>query len=300
MPARMPHGYLIGVIMKLFYSPAYVAADYGFETTRKAQWIADSLAADPITGVELVEPQPLSVEALTGVHADKYVRAVRTGKPRQLAESNGFEWDPGIWTMAQATNGGAVAAALEALQNGVSGSLSAGLHHARRDHGAAFCTFNGLALAAFAALKAGAEDVLILDLDAHCGGGTHSLVSHDLRIRHLDISTCKFDGFENSKPQSVDDCSRLPRVPASDLRDSRGSCLSSTSASTTLAWTPSATISKATLAKREQLVFEWAHKTKTPIAFVLAGGYLVRGLDRDGLVGLHRLTIAAAATQRKE
>jgi len=50
------------------------------------------------------------------------------------------------------------------------GSLSSGLHHARRTHGAGFCTFNGLALAALTALEvltAGAQRVLILNLDAH-------------------------------------------------------------------------------------------------------------------------------------
>jgi acetoin utilization deacetylase AcuC-like enzyme len=49
------------------------------------------------------------------------------------------------------------------------------------------------------------------------------------------------------------------------------------------------------LASREQMVFEWARTQGIPIAFVLAGGYLGRGLDRAGLVALHRLTIAAAA-----
>jgi hypothetical protein len=33
-----------------------------------------------------------------------------------------------------------------------------------------------------------------------------------------------------------------------------------------------------------------------PIAFVLAGGYLGRRLDEEGLVDLHRLTLSAAAT----
>jgi hypothetical protein len=42
--------------------------------------------------------------------------------------------------------------------------------------GAGFCTFNGLALAALAALDLGAKRVLVLDLDAHCGGGTHELL----------------------------------------------------------------------------------------------------------------------------
>lgn len=74
--------------------------------------------------------------------------------------------------MVLATNGGVVAAAISALEHGTAGSLSSGLHHARRETGEGFCTFNGLAIAAREALSAGARSVLILDLDAHFGGGT--------------------------------------------------------------------------------------------------------------------------------
>ena len=76
--------------------------------------------------------------------------------------------------MVLSSNGGAVAAGLAALEHGVAGSLSSGLHHARREKGAGFCTFNGLVIAAREALTAGARSVLILDFDAHCGGGTRS------------------------------------------------------------------------------------------------------------------------------
>src|SRR6185369_4139490 len=110
------------------------------------------------------------------------------------AESQGFSWDPGLWRMVLASNGGVVAAARAALQDGVAGSLSSGLHHARHERGAGFCTFNGLALAARAALDAGAGSVLILDLDAHCGGGTTSLIEREPRIWQSDVSVSGLDG----------------------------------------------------------------------------------------------------------
>ncbi|MBN1630181.1 MAG: hypothetical protein JW990_10485, partial [Thermoleophilia bacterium] len=168
--------------MNVYYSPEYVGAAYSFETTRKAKWIADSLTDSPIGGLELVEPPPLTWAQVTQVHDPEYVRAVRTGVPRHLAESQGFEWDPGLWPMVLSSNGGAVAACLDALENGVSGSLSSGLHHARHASGAGFCTFNGLVIAAREALAAGAASVLVLDLDAHCGGGTASLIAGDSRL----------------------------------------------------------------------------------------------------------------------
>jgi hypothetical protein len=54
-------------------------------------------------------------------------------------------------------------------------------------------------------------------------------------------------------------------------------------------------IDAALLARREQLVFSWCRARQLPIAFVLAGGYIGPGLTQADLVGLHRLTLAAAA-----
>jgi hypothetical protein len=74
----------------------------------------------------------------------------------------------------------------------VAGALSSGLHHARADRGAGFCTFNGLAVTAHAALDFGAERPQVLDLDAHCGGGTRSMTDPDSVVQ-IDVSTVGFD-----------------------------------------------------------------------------------------------------------
>ena len=49
------------------------------------------------------------------------------------------------------------------------------------------------------------------------------------------------------------------------------------------------------LATREQLVFDWARRHRTPIAFALAGGYSAGAMGVERLTALHRLTIEAAA-----
>jgi hypothetical protein len=124
----------------------------------------------------------------------EYVRAVRTGTPSDLAESQGFDWDPKLPSMAIAHSAGLVAAVSEVLTSTtrVAGSLSSGLHHARQDRGAGYCTFNGLAVAATEALDRGAERILVLDFDAHCGGGTRSMTSPDAVVQ-IDVSTVMFD-----------------------------------------------------------------------------------------------------------
>lgn len=291
--------------MKLFYSPEYVSSGYKFETTRKARWIADSLQRDPIGGIEILSPEALTEAQLCAVHNPAYVTAVRTGEPRALAESQDFPWDPSLWSMACASNGGAVAAALAALTDGVAGSLSSGLHHARRDRGAGFCTFNGLVLAVNAARDAGAGTILILDLDAHCGGGTHSLVAGDPQVWQLDVAVSPFDRYEPTVRTTLDlvrDSAKYLPVIEERLRrlEAEGPrfdlCLYNAGMDPFegcsiggLHW-----ITRDVLESRERLVFDWCRRRQIPVAFVLAGGYLGPGLDEPGLVALHRLTLSAA------
>ena len=74
--------------------------------------------------------------------------------------------------------------ALDAMfEHGRSGSLSSGLHHAKRNHEYGLCYINGLALAALRAIsKHGVKKVAVLDTDSHCGGGTFQLVGENERI----------------------------------------------------------------------------------------------------------------------
>ena len=290
----------------VFYSPQYVGADHEFDTTRKAKWVADSVGRAPISGLELVSPPSLSHEQLARTHDLDYVRAVQTGVPRGLAESQGFGWDPLLWEAALASNGGVVAAGLAALESGVAGSLSSGLHHARRERGAAFCTFNGLAIAASEALSAGAPSVLILDLDAHCGGGTASLIEDEPRLWQVDVSVSNFDSYASGLH------TRLSIVRNSDqylgeieraLEGVRrtgpdfGLCIYNAGMDPFEGCDIGGLsgITRDTLEARERLVFDWCRGGRLPIAFALAGGYVGHRLPKDDLIDLHRLTLSEAA-----
>jgi acetoin utilization deacetylase AcuC-like enzyme len=294
-------------MVPIYYNPSYVCSGYSFDTTRKAGWIAESLERDRIDGIKIRSPDSLSAEEVSTVHDPAYIRAIETGEPRSLAESQGFTWDPELWKMVLASNGGAVAAALAALQSRDSaGSLSSGLHHARRDSGCGFCTFNGLVLAAKAVLEAGAWSVLILDLDAHCGGGTHSLIKDDPRIWQVDVSVDDFDHYQASERTTVTlvhsadeylpaidrELKTLARIgPRFDLciynagMDPYEGCGTG--------GLPG--ITSKILARREMMVFEWCLVRRVPVAFVLAGGYAGGGLTQEELVLLHRFTIEASA-----
>ena len=293
--------------MRLYYSPAYTAAAHVFDTTRKAGWIAASLVRRPVSGVDIVQPPALTARQLESVHTPEYVRAVRTGLPRDLAESNGFSWDPAMWDAVCASTGGAVAAALDAYRTrSIAGSLSSGLHHARAGYGAGFCTFNGLALAAHALRDAGARRIVIVDLDAHIGGGTFRLVESWPEVWQLDVAVVAgFDAYDPTRNDrvSIDVVSeasmylsivraRLEALTADfDVAiynagmDVHQDCRTGGQAG----------FDDDLVQLRERLVFEWGCRRGIPIAFVLAGGYTGGAMTQDRLVGLHRITIETAA-----
>lgn len=291
--------------MKVYYSDEYTLASHAFDTTRKARWIAESLRARPVAGVEVVAPAPVTGEQLLAAHDAAYVDAVRTGEPRELAESQDFVWDPQLWTMVCASTGGVIAAARAARRDGVAGSLSSGLHHARRATGAGYCTFNGLALAALDALAQGARSALVLDLDAHCGGGTHSLLADDSRVQLADVSVSDFDQYQPAGANRltlVEDAARylpeIERMLAAVERDEPYDlCLYNAGMDPYQGCDIGglAGVTHETLAERERLVFEWLPAHARAAAFVLAGGYSGRDLSQDELVALHRLTIEAAS-----
>jgi acetoin utilization deacetylase AcuC-like enzyme len=294
--------------VKVFYSPDYVAAAESFDTTRKAAWIADSLSKHPIAGVDVVAPTSLTFEEIATVHDPVYVKAVRRGEPKSLAESQGFKWDAGMWKAVTSSNGGAVAAACAALTDGAAGSLSSGLHHAQHATGAAYCTFNGLVLAAKKVLSEGAKSVLILDLDAHCGGGTYSLFDSDdhsdRRIRQVDISVNALDAYWANGDNRLD-IVRHPEnyLPTIEERLAELESFTPDLCVYNAGMDPDERcmvggfrgIDAAILKQREKMVFSWAKRRGIPIAFVLAGGYAGGALSQDGLVDLHRLTIETAA-----
>lgn len=290
--------------LTVFHSPAYDLVTEGFDTFVKARAVAEAIAdlADP--GIEVTAPTPASTEELATVHSLDYLEALATGEPAELAGSNGLPWDPQLLPTVAATTGGARDAALTAWSTGRhAGSLSSGLHHATRDRGAGFCTVNGLVVAARAALAAGAGRVLVLDLDAHCGGGTAGLIDGVDGIEMVDVSVIEFDAYTprpdarltlvrrparylgtvEQELDAVDDPAGIDLIlynAGMDPHENAGG---------------RADIGTAVLADRERLVFRWAERHGVPVAFVLAGGYCGVEYDLDDVARLHLLTVRAAA-----
>jgi len=279
-----------------------VVSGGGLETVRKADEVAKRIHAQ-FPEINLVSPEPATEEQLVIAHSADYVDAFLTGEPRWKAEAGLGEWSEEVVASVLASTGGVIAAALSALETGKSGSLSSGLHHAATDHGAGFCTINGLAIAALIALQNGARSVGILDVDAHCGGGTFEILGDNPAIRIGDVSTSAFDswrsGQERHKLEITSDPEMYLNVVAEMLEHigridvlllnagmdpAQGGGAGSTRGFTS-----------ELLEQRELLVAEWCERTNTPVAFVLAGGYVGSSLTLGGVADLHMHTVAAIA-----
>lgn len=301
--------------MKVFYDERYVGAAHSFDTTRKAELVAKAAAEMP--GVEIRSPHEATQRELAMIHDPAYVRAVLTGEGKRKS-SAGFGWDEGYAKAVAASTGGAVEAALAALKDGVAGSLSSGLHHASRESGSGFCTFNGLALAAKIALggrptdgflrklvKPRCKRVLILDLDAHCGGGTFDIIKDDSRIYQIDISVCHFDSYRGGDPDRhhlhvVHDPEDY--LPLLELELERAAEIGFDLVIYNSGMDPHegcgigglTGITSDVIRLRERMVFDWARARGIPVAFVLAGGYTGLDMWDERLTALHQMTVAAA------
>jgi acetoin utilization deacetylase AcuC-like enzyme len=291
----------------IYYSPEYICEGFGVDTREKARDIAESLTTRPIDGITLVAPEAATTEHYALAHGARYSGALMTGRPDSAADQNGLGiWSPELSTSIAYSTGGVIAAVREAwTQRTHAGSLSSGLHHAKKNHGAGFCSINGLVVSARQALIEGARRVLIVDFDAHCGGGTASLLRNNEPIEQIDVSVSSYDHYTstakaqlwmtdgehyletiNTSLASVVNPTSIDVVIYNAGMDPHERCSTGGEKG----------ITTQVLRQREQMVFSWANTHAIPVAFVLAGGYSGRNLSRAELVDLHRLTLEAAAS----
>ncbi len=287
---------------RVFWSPDYVAPSHVFDTTRKSEAVRDLIVG---RGIDPVSEPPATVMASTEklieeLHDPIYIEALRTGDPMDLAASQGFRWDAGIWTMATSSTSGVVAALELAIKHGfATGSLSSGLHHARRDRGRGYCSINGLAVAAEAIRpRIGLDDrIAIFDVDAHCGGGTNELIDDWAldHVLHLDVSTNDFDRYQPCRPgnelhratSTADYMATVERMLGLIIESGCRAVLYNAGMDA-LEMVP-----EQDLRRREELVSSKLRSADIPCTFVLAGGYVGPGLDADALADLHTATAEA-------
>jgi acetoin utilization deacetylase AcuC-like enzyme len=273
--------------MKTFFSNHFVSNDSGMETTQKSGWIAQRIKQN---GGTLSRPSPITQDELNAFLDHDYVASLFNLTLGSSAFDN--EWTADLLKSITNSNGGVRDAVLAALQDGCAGSLSSGLHHAGYDYGEGYCQVNGLAGAALIAKQKG-KRVGILDVDAHCGGGTFNILGH-LDIPIADISTIEFDDWQPTKNIQLfayaNQSNYLSKVQAA--LDHLKACdvdfiMHNAGMDPSLS-----DISKATLDQREEMIAQWCKDNKIGVCWVLAGGYLSKrkNITKTDLVDMHYST----------
>jgi acetoin utilization deacetylase AcuC-like enzyme len=285
--------------LTVFYSPAYVV-EGRMETVTKAKLVADLIASGQGGDAVLRAPKPATRRELTRIHTAEYVRSTLEDKGAFLEVG---AWSRPLIDSILASTGGMRDAVATALREGRSGSLSSGLHHARRGSGYGYCQFNGLALAAVEALKS-VRTVGILDLDAHGGGGTFDILGADPRVHLADVSVNSFDSWEPTDParhfyyEAGEAAGYLGHVEdALHFLEPVDFLIYNAGMDTYEKAGGLKGITKDIIRKRERLVVDWARRRGIPHVFALAGGYKWGGLTLAQIAELHLETVKAFARQ---
>lgn len=205
------HEYLV------FYSDHYtlkLPPDHRFPM-EKYRMLRDYLVDHNIIDSSQLREAPIAdEETLALAHSRDYIQSMKNGTiDPQIIKRVGFPWSPQLFTRSCATVGGALAAAMSALETGLSGCLAGGTHHAHYDRGEGYCVFNDIAVVT-RLLKARslADRIAIIDLDVHQGNGNSSILRNDRGVLVASIHGEKNYPFKKipshidiSLPENVED-----------------------------------------------------------------------------------------------
>ena len=277
--------------MKVFYDSRMSVDSGGYSPSgsKPAAVVADWMNL----GIEVCEFEPATEEDLRLAHSPKYVSNVLSGRG---ANGHGNRL-PRVTEATRWTCGSMVAASRQALIDHVACSPSSGFHHAGYESGGAFCTFNGLIVAARKLQNEGLVDrVGIIDCDVHYGDGTDDIIQTlDLssRIRHWTFGaafgrrafdqTAFLDELRSALVEMQTEGVRLILYQAgadAHVDDPLGGVMTTEE-----------------MRERDKLMFSWCKQLEMPVAVCLAGGYQ---RDKNGgiskVLALHRATMEEAIT----
>lgn len=157
--------------------------------------LKERLIRHEVVSEEMLEPAtPATTTELRRAHDPDYVSAVTDGTlSEKIQRRIGLPWSEVLARRSRATVGGSLMAARSALNNGISGQLAGGTHHAHYAEGSGYCTFNDLAVVALTLLDEQLCDrVAILDTDVHQGDGNAALLA-----ANPNVFVCSLHGAKN-------------------------------------------------------------------------------------------------------
>ena len=304
---------------RVFHSPEYFA-DIGQHVMpiHKFALVRSEIERSGLP-VRIDAPEPVSDADLLRVHTPEYIRAMETGEPRALAESQKFPWSASLGRSVRWTNGGCIAALGVALDEGICGNLASGFHHSHAANGEGYCTYNGLVVAMERLRSEGRlRRGLVLDMDLHYGNGTASLLAtrpwaHQVSIygNFYDKNAAIRDVTLRRAPDT-ENCVSIPALAGTNgeqyldlLKGALGAAIDRARPDVLLyqagadpyredPYSP-LDLGHEDLHARDAYVFETARARGLPVMWVLAGGYTK---DVRKVVAVHVNTFRAAVGAR--
>jgi acetoin utilization deacetylase AcuC-like enzyme len=173
--------------LPVVHHPAYRAPmppGHRFPMAKYGRLMAHLLEDDVVTPARLHRPELAPVAWLEQAHTPAYVDAALGLTLEPAAQRRiGLPITADVVRRSRAASAGTVLTARLALQHGLACNTAGGSRHAFADHGAGFCIFNDVAIAAAVLLEEGRiERALVVDLDVHQGDGTAAIFAGDRRI----------------------------------------------------------------------------------------------------------------------
>ena len=248
-------------------------------------------------------PNPLT---LNRAHDADYVRSVFDASvDPKIERLIGFPVSRKVADRALLATAGTMLAAELALKHGIACNTAGGSHHAKRAHGAGFCTLNDVAVAALNLLDQGlAKHILVVDLDVHQGDGTAEILANVPDVFTLSVHSEK--NFPTRKERSNLD---VP-LPDGAGDDDYLAILRDTFPSIESQFKPDfvfynagvdvhledrlgrLALSNDGIAARDHAVFSRFASKNIPVCGVIGGGY---SKDLEALAKRHALLFEAAA-----
>jgi acetoin utilization deacetylase AcuC-like enzyme len=255
---------------------------------------------------ELHVPAPASAAQLALAHDPAYVERVCAGALTAAEQRDiGFPWSPAMVERSLRSTGATIAACRAAIAGGVAVNLAGGTHHAFRDRGEGYCVFNDAAVAARVMQAEGrAARVVIVDCDVHQGNGTAAILAGDPTVFTFSIHGAR--NFPFRKQPSDLDIDLPDRTGDAEylaaLADGLGEALARARADLAIYLAgadPFAgdrlgrlALSKAGLARRDDLVLATCRGAGLPVDVAMAGGY---ARELGDVVDIHLRTVEVAA-----
>lgn len=170
-------------MMQIFYTDHFILpipTNHRFPMQKYRMLREHVQQADWVRGHTMLEPPAADYAQLLRAHSAVYIEQVMCGT-LSAAEVRriGFPWSLQMVERSRRATGATLAAAHQALHDGVAISLAGGTHHACIGHGEGYCVFNDSAVAAFELQAMGlVKRVLVVDLDVHQGNGTAEIMAN--------------------------------------------------------------------------------------------------------------------------